>query len=304
MSLEQCLEQIADDSAPLNHQGLIEVSDLSPAELGRFARTWYKVSTERKHKVMERLVELAEDSAELDFSAIFRFCLKDTDESVRQKAITGLWEFEDRSLIPTLVELVKSDDSGHVRASAAMALGKFSSLAQDGKLLSRDGEQVRDCLMKVLQDDMEWLEVRRRALESVSPFNTPDVNSYVSWAYESDDLKLKSSSLYAMGRTGEPQWLPLVVRELQNPSPPIRYEAASACGQMNEEEAAPHLIPLLHDDDFQVQLAAITSLGEIGGSLAKRALRNSLKNGDATLEDATRQALENIQAMEDPLGFT
>ena len=64
MSLEQCLEQIADDSASLNIQGLIEVSDLTPAELGRFARTWYKVSTERKYKVMERLVVIAQGEAD------------------------------------------------------------------------------------------------------------------------------------------------------------------------------------------------------------------------------------------------
>ena len=44
-------------------------------------------------------------------------------------------------------------------------------------------------------------------------------------------------------------------------------------------------------------------LGKIGGPLAKRALRRSLKVGDSVLEDAAREALEDIQSMEDPLGF-
>ena len=70
-----------------------------------------------------------------------------------------------------------------------------------------------------------------------------------------------------------------------------------------EQVIRPVIPEAFSDDDFEVQLAAITSLGEIGGSLAKRALRNCLKNGDSTLEDATRKALENIQAMEDPLGY-
>ena len=90
--------------------------------------------------------------------------------------------------------------------------------------------------MEALHNDNELLEVRRRALESVAPFNSPDVNEFVHWAYDSDDLDLKCSSICAMGKTGEPEWLTVLFRELQNPNPPIRYEAANACGEMLEEE--------------------------------------------------------------------
>ena len=304
MSLERCLRHITEAGRPLSHPALIELSNLSPDELGLFSRAWPKVAAERKHKVMDRLVGMAEDNAELDFSSIFRLCFKDPDDVVRQKAITGLWEYEDRSLILSLIELLNSDSSGHVRASAAAALGTFAALAQDGKILSKDGELVKVCLMKALQDKKEWLDVRRRALEAAAPFNTPDVNEYIHWAYDSDDLSLKSSSLYAMGSTGEPQWLALLFRELQSPNPPIRYEAANACGEMDEEEAAPHLIPLLNDDDLQVQLAAVSALGKVGGLLAKRALRRCLKKEDPVMEDAARSALENIQGIEDPLSFS
>ena len=51
-------------------------------------------------------------------------------------------------------------------------------------------------------------------------------------------------------------------------------------------------------------MATIRAMGEIGGSLSKRALRMILKGGDPVLEDAAREALENIQAMDDPLGFS
>ena len=303
MSLENCLLHISEEGTPISSPAFTDLTDLSPAELGRFARVWFKVAPERKQKVLEHLVDMSENNAELDFSAVFKLCLKDSDEVVRQKSITGLWEFEDRSLITLLVDMLKSDSSWQVRAAAAAALGKFAVLAQDTKIISRDGELVKDSLMTILQDEKERIEVRRRALESVAPFNTPDISEYIHWAYKSDDLNLNGSSLYAMGKTGEPQWLPLLFKELQNSSPPIRYEAASACGELDDENAAPHLVPLLHDDDLQVQLAAIGALGEIGGSLAKRALRRCAKVGDPTLEDAARAALESIQAMEDPLGF-
>ena len=303
MSLEACLQHITEDSAALSYPVLIEISDLSPGELGRFARAWHKVSPDRKQKVVEGLVEMSEDSAELDFSTVLKLCLKDPDEQVRDKAITGLWEFEDRSLILSLVELLKSDGSPRVRASAAMALGKFATLAQDGKVLSRDGQQVSDSLMEALVNEDEWLEVRRRALESVAPFNGSAVDGYIRWAYGSDDLELKCSSLFAMGRTGDAPWLPQIVKEMQSPNATLRYEAAHACGELDAAEATHYLIPLLQDDDLQVQLAAIAAMGKIGGSLAKRALKTCLKSGDPALEDAVRNSLEAIQSTQDPLGF-
>ena len=303
MSLETSLEHIADQHAALRHPALTDLSDLSPSDVGRFAGTWARLSAARKCEVIQGLVEMAEDNAELEFSAIFKVGLKDPDRGVRERSISGLWEYEDRSLIGTLVTLLSFDESGEVRAAAAVALGRFAALAQDGRLLQKDSDAVRSALMAALTDVEGWLEVRRRALESIAPFRVVDVNEYIRWAYDSDDLKLKCSSIYAMGKTGEPAWLELLIRELQNPNPPVRYEAANACGEIDDEEAAPHLIALLHDDDTQVQLAAVGALGEIGGSLARKALVRCVKREDPVLEDAARTALENIKTMEDPLGF-
>ena len=100
------------------------------------------------------------------------------------------------------------------------------------------------------------MDVRRRSLEALAPFNTEDINQLVAWAYESDDISLKASSIFAMGRTGEVSWLPLLIRELQSPEPAIRYETANACGELAEEDAVPHLITLLEDDDFRCRWLA------------------------------------------------
>ena len=148
------------------------------------------------------------------------------------------------------------------------------------------------------------IDVRRRSLEAVAPFNTGDIKKFVSWAYDSDDLAMKSSSIFAMGRTGESTWLPLLIKELQSPEPPIRYETAHACGELGDEDAVPHLIQLLDDEDYQVQMAGIAALGRIGGPLAKKVLVHCIKEGDATLEDAARAELQNIGFLEDPMAFT
>ena len=303
MSLEPFIQNLADPSSQVPSGDFVELSDLSPAELGLFARTWFTIPADRQLWVVSTLVELAEDSAELDFHAIFKMCLKDGGEAVLEKAMEGLWEQEDRSVIPYLTDILLSDRGPSVRAAAAVALGKFPLLVQEGKLLPKDRESVHDSLMAVLEDPEQPPEVRRRSLESIAPFNTSDIQSYVSWAYNNGDLQLKSSSIFAMGRTGEPSWMPLLIKEIQNPEPTIRYETAHAFGELGEEDAVPHLIILLEDDDYLVQLAGINALGQIGGPLAKKVLLHCVQEGDASLEDAARAELENIEFLEDPMAF-
>ena len=304
MSLESVLETLTDPSVEVPMSEFIGLSDLLPRELALFARAWFTIDVERQRWMITTMVELVEDNADLDFCAIFKMCLKEDDEAVLEKAMEGLWEHEDRSIVPNLLQLLHSDKSPQVRSAAAMALGKFSVLVQEGKLLPKDGESIHESLMAALNDPDQHIDVRRRSLEAVAPFNTGDIKKFVNWAYDSDDLSLKSSSIFAMGRTGESSWLPLLIRELQSPEPPIRYETAHACGELGDEDAVPHLIPLLDDDDYQVQMAGINALGKIGGPLAKKVLVQCIKEGDATLEDAARAELENIEFLEDPMAFT
>ncbi|MBM3942946.1 MAG: HEAT repeat domain-containing protein [SAR202 cluster bacterium] len=303
MSLQHFLEILSDPAGEFNSSDFIEVSGLSPAELGTFAKTWFMAPIDRQSYLVGQLVELAEENPELDFFAIFKMCLKSDAEPVLTMAIDGLWEYDDRSAIPPLVQVLQSRRTPAVRAAAATALGKFAVLAMEGKVLAKDGDLVRESLLKILKDPAEDLEVRRRSLEAVAPFNNGEVKKFIQWAYKSDDLKLRASSIYAMGRTGESGWLSVLFKELQNREPSIRYETAQACGELADEAAVPHLIPLLRDDDYQVQLAGINSLGQIGGPLAKRALLRCVKEGDATLEEAARSALENIEFLEDPVAF-
>jgi HEAT repeat protein len=303
MSLQHFLDILVNPSGEFANSDLVEISDLSPAELGTFAKVWLGLPAPRQCQLISSLVGLAEDNPELDFFAIYKLCLKSDSEPVLTKAMEGLWEYEDRSTIPALVQVLHSRKSPEVRAAAANALGKFALLAQDGKILAKDGNLVRDSLMKVLQDNEEHVDVRRRSLEAVAPFNSGEVHKYVRWAYKSSDPKLKSSSIYAMGRTGETCWISVLTKELQSREPAVRYETAQACGELGDEAVVPHLIPLLHDDDYQVQLAGISALGKVGGTLAKRALLRCIKEGDATLEEAARAALENVEFLEDPMAF-
>lgn len=303
MSLEKYLKELCDEQKPLKHILLEQLSGLTPEAVFEFRDAWRTLSQQRKCEVLSRLVELSEDNLELDFSQVFRSCLADEDESVREKAALGLSDCDDRVIIRPLVGLLQSDPAPRVRAAAATSLGKFAELAQEGKLISRDAERIRDALLAVIDKPDEDIEVRRRAIEAASCFNTPQIQKIIRDAYNSPNPKLKQSAIFAMGRNSDPQWLPIILEEMTSTDPAIRYEAAMACGQIGDESTVPHLIRLIKDEDLQVQLAAIDALGNIGGPLAKRALQQCLKSGDEAVEEAAQAALGNIEFEEDPLSF-
>ena len=301
MAIEVFIEAIADESEPLSDAPFHEASDPSSEEVAEFSRACVDMEGDRRREVVAAMVEQAEENLELDFTAIFRHFLKDDDDRLAQLGIEGLWEQEDRWLITELIELLRSERGAQIRAAAALAMGKFPALAQEGKVPTQDGELVYRILMDFLEDEIEDLEVRRRCLEAVAPFNTEEVNDYIRWAYENEDDDLRSSSVYAMGRTGDPAWLPTLLRELESYDPAVRYETANACGELGEQEATPPLVELLGDDDPEVRLAAIAALGKIGGAHARRALIDCVRDGDAAMSEAAHAEMENMQFLDDPM---
>ena len=301
MAIDVFIKAIAEESEPLSDAPFHEASDATSDEVAEFACFCLDMEDERRRGVMAAMVEQAEENLELDFTSIFRQCLRDNDDWMVQLGVEGLWESEERWLLYDLVELLRSERGAQVRAAAALALGKFPVLAQEYKILPQDGELVYRVLMDFLEDEIEDLEVRRRCLESVAPYNTDEVRGYIHWAYDEEDQDLRSSSIYAMGRTGEIIWLPTLLTELDSTDAAVRYETAHACGELGEQQAAPQLIELLQDDDPQVRLASIAALGKIGGAEARRALIDCVRDGDSAMSEAAHSELESIEFLDDPM---
>ena len=304
MTLDNYFSELTDSSISINHSGLLQLSGLGSPEIMELMGVWSTIPTERRREIVDRMTELIEDNLDLDFASVFRACLRDMDDQVRAKAARGLEDSDDRTIIRPLIDLLLKDESLEVRASAAVSLGKFAVMAQDGKVLKRDAERIRVALMDVINREDESLEAKRRAIESVASFNSPQVEKIIQEAYNDGNMELKQSAIYAMGRSSDSQWMPIVIQDTRSNDPAIRYEAATACGNLGEEETVPHVIALLNDDDSLVQLASVRALGSIGGSLAKRALQQCLLMGDDAIEEAAKTALEEIEFDDDPMGFS
>ena len=297
------LAELSDESKPLVSSKLANLSATSQEELVLFLEAWAEIGFERRRQIASQLVGLAEEDPKLNFDDIFHACLRDPDEIVRVRAIEGLWEYENHSLIDTFINMLREDRQESVRAAAALALGRFALLAELGKLRPDDGAKVEKALAEVIDDQEEQLEVRRRAVEAIATLSLPKVTEIIQEAYQSDDDQMRVSAIYAMGRNSDPAWLPTLVKELSNPDTEMRFEAAGAYGELGGEEAVPHLVRLIYDLDAQVQLSAIVALGKIGGNEAGAALRECLNHTAEHIRGAAEDALEELGFSKDPFSF-
>ncbi len=304
LSIEETIADLADSDKPLLNSRLIDLSNLNPEEIRILEQAWAAIELKRRQQIVYRLVELSDDNLELNFGSIFKNCLEDRDAEVRSKAIEGLWESEEASLINPLVNLLKQDSSEKVQAAAATALGKFAMLAEHKKLRSCHTSRVYQALLTTISDKTKPVEVRRRALQAAAPLSLQQVRKAIIKAYQGHNSKLRISAIYAMGKSCDHSWLPILLKELANADAEIRYEAVRACGELGEEKTVPYLTELINDSDIDVQLAAIQALGKIGGSEAKKCLEQCQNNPSEAIRQATEQTLQELEAWEDPFSFS
>ncbi len=300
-TLAEILPHIADPGTPLSNAELGELSDLSADELKQFEAAWTGMTTERKRQILARLEELGEDNVELNFDRIYRSALYDIDDTVRKEAVEGLWENSDPSLVRPLLRLVQQDPAPEVRAAAATALGRFSLLAEHQKISAENRPRIAEALLSVIHKPGETVDVRRRALEAVAPLSLPAVVQVIWEAYRKEEPGLRISSVYAMGRNCDLLWMPTVLKEMDAEDAEMRYEAATAAGEIGEAEAVPRLVELTRDSDTEVKMAAIQALGKIGGQEAKQRLRVLLTNKSQAVREAAEQAMAEIELCEEPL---
>ncbi|MDD4875521.1 MAG: HEAT repeat domain-containing protein [Dehalococcoidales bacterium] len=298
-SFKEIITDMVENSRPLLNSELICLSNISPEESELFTT----IQLKRRREIIYRLVELSKDNIELNFDKIFKRCLSDEDACLRNKAIEGLWENEEASLVNPLANLLENDSSEKVQAAAATALGIFALLAEYNKLRSCYISRVYQVLLTTVDDKKKSINIRRCTLEAIAPLNCPEVQNVIKETYKGQNSKLRISSIRAMGKNCDQLWLPILLKELSSTDVKIRYEAAWACGELGEDKAVPKLINLTYDSDISVQLAAIHALGKTGGNIAKEYLEQYLNYPSETISMAAEQALQELEAWGDPFSF-
>ena len=295
LDFKSALKHLKDEQVILSPAALTALSGATRQELAAFAETWVALPVERRRRASQMMVDLAEENFKNDFNLIFRYMLDDEDAAVRVHAIDGLWEDEDTALVKPLIGFLRSDPVPSVRAAAADSLGRFVLLAEYDRLPHGPiADLVHDALLSTIRSGSEANDVRAHAIESLAYWSDELMRDIIAAAYEDDDEQMCASAVAAMGRSADTFWRKTAELELDSPDPRMRFEAVRTAGELENRAAVPRLIELMEDGDREVQSAAVTALGQIGGRPAREALSAAAESDDEVVRALADEALQEL----------
>lgn len=280
---------------PLTENMLYGLSMMNKANLLEFETAWPAIDPDRRRIIAQQLVDIAEQSFEVDFSPIFLLALKDPDSEVQAIAIGGLWEDESSDLIPTFVYLLKQGQTSKVKAAAATALGRYIYLGELEEIDDTALMVVEQALLEAIRQPNEDIEVIRRAIEAIAFSSREGIEQIIENAYYHEDERMRVSAVFSMGRSYNSKWKSIILTELDNANPAIRFEAVRACGELELKAAVEQLIELIDiEADSAVLQNAVWALGQIGGFKAQELLEHLTESPDEAISTVAEEALNEL----------
>ena len=279
------------------------LADLSRADAELLAQRWPALGEETRIAVARTMSELAEERFDLHFGRALRLMLDDPSATVRQLAVAALWEDEGADLPGRLLTIIAADPSQDVVAQAIQSLAATSERVAMSEIDPDQARHIAAILLGTADDVSLAPTVRRRALEVGAVCgDARRVTHLIEEFYEADEPGFRASAVYAMGRTADRRWLPLILAEFGDDDAELRFEAARAAGELGDSSALPGLIELAADEDPEVRQAAIGAIGHIGGRSGVRALEHLAANAGECDADAIEEARLEAETSVDPLG--
>lgn len=301
----QVLTALLDNSRPFPARFLHSFSDISAEDLNTLKNIWPQVETVRRTTLLSDLESLQEADTLLNFNDFSRFALLDENEGVRSNAIRLLWESENPHLVPVLMHLLQHDPSELVKAAAATGLGKFVYLGELDEIPRNLLAEIEDALVNALKSPI-GKEIQRKSLESLGFSSRGEVKEFIQKAFQEKDTRWISSALFAMGRSADRCWEQQVSEMIDHHDDEVRVEAIRAAGELELVNLRDALIEKATDDEetWDVRMAAIWSLSQLGGEDARETLEDLLEKAEDDEEaDILEEALDNLSFTDDQHTF-
>ena len=180
--------------------------------------------------------------------------------------------------IDELIDLLRNGDNlARIEASERIMRLGTSIDKQLLKLLKKETNEVKRSIAWILG---EWGEKKYSA--HLIPFLD-------------DNHDLSKTVILALGKIGDPQSLPHLVKKLKSKSRYIRTNIVLALGMIGDKNSIPHITSLKNDQDWHVREAVAIALGKIGSTLIAKDLEEMVNHDpDVLVRMAAEEALESL----------
>lgn len=294
-SLDDFLDEITtgvmppDPAATGPHQPLSPVSGPLTSVPGRLEEVDPKAllkqlegtrDEDRRYQIVQRLAQLQHEDTVPDF---LRF-LNDSNEDIRACAAEALGNLGDLEAVHPLLKSLQTE-RGNMRYLCVEALGRLG-----------DAQATEPLIQLLGEDDENMVYVVAEALGRIG--NRKAVRPLMGLAGTADkDLRyIVAKSLGAIGST---EATPLLLQLLRDDDREVRLQAIHALGELEDPDGAGALLDFLdEDEDPEIALAAVRSLGRIRARVAVRPLLGLLKTMREELAVEVIHALGRIGAVE------
>jgi HEAT repeat protein len=206
------------------------------------------------------------------------------DSSIRQAAVAALNSLAVPSVSKRIVPLLRDPDP-NVRESAVKTAGYFGDPESAGALveLSADpDERVRCAAIEHLPfvEDERTLNVLVHALKQETP-------------------SVRAAAARALGNVDAPEVIPPLIEALSDDDVWVRYFGARALGRRGAAASVAALENVVENEKFNhVRIAALDSLGKIGGAGVAAVAAGLVLDDDPDLARAAQVALGNSEQSE------
>ena len=203
------------------------------------------------------------------------------DASIRQAAVGAVNSVMPPSMSQRIIPLLHDLDP-NVRESAVKIAGYFGYPDAAGALveLCRDeNERVRCAAIEHLPfvEDERAFDVLADALKAQTP-------------------NVRASAARALGNMDDPQVVERLIEALADEDVWVRYFSARALGRRRDERSVEALKRVIENEEFNhVRIAALDSLGQIGGPRVAGIVAEWINDDDADVAHAAQAALEKSE---------
>ncbi len=297
---EQCEEavELLAEQLKSRNLGVQEAADMALRRLGgsRTVQAILPLLRSDEAPVRNLSMDILREVGSQDFNALVAL-LHDDDADIRIFSSDILGATGNVLAVPALCEALLKDPEVNVRYQAAVSLGNMAS------------KEAAACLNKAMNDE-EWVQFA--VIEALTKIrDESSVGALVKALDSSTDL-VASMIVDALGVMGNIKAVGLLLNRLDSSSPPLRNKIVKAIiqilggkslsllSQKQREMLREYLLAALHDDDEEIQDAAIQGLGVVGGEKAAAEIFSIVEDLDPV---ADQDRLEHIYEALSSIGF-